>query len=106
MPNKIEDKEFTFPLEWSIPEDIVARYANNMLVQRTEIGFLISFFETKPPVLLGDPEEINEQIKKIKSVRSNCVSQIIVSANVMPRFIEALQSNLKKSMAPTDDKEK
>lgn len=86
-----------FILEWNIPDDIVARYATNMIVQRSEHEFIISFFEVKPPLLLGSPEEINEKLSKIKSVQANCVAQIIVAADKMSSFVEALQKNLEKS---------
>lgn len=105
MSKKNEDRGMVLPLEWNIPDDIIARYATNMIVQRTENEFLISFFETKPPLLLGNPEEISEQVKKIKSVKANCVAQIIVAADKMPSFIDALQSNLQNSIKAVNSKE-
>ena len=91
------------PLEWNIPDDIIARYATNLVVQRLENEYLISFFEVKPPILLGEPADIIEKLKEINSVRANCVAQIIISANKMPDFIKALENNLKK-FRHTDDK--
>ena len=84
-------------VEWNIPDDIVARYATNMLVQRGENEYYISFFETKPPVLLGTPEQINKKVEGIKSLQANCVAQVIIAAEKLPSFIEALQDMLKKT---------
>ena len=106
MAEEQEDKGITFTIDWQIPDDIVARYATNMLVQRAENEFIISFFETKPPILLGDADEISAQLKSMGSVlRANCVAQIIVAAEKMPSFVEALQKNLSKFVINVDSKE-
>ena len=63
-PNKLE-----LPIEWHLPDQIVSRYATNMVVQFTENEFIVSFFETVPPLLLGSPDAIKEKVKEIKSVR-------------------------------------
>jgi len=93
------------PIEWNIPDDLVARYATNMAVQRLENEFLISFFEIKPPIILGEPANIEEKLKELKSIRANCVAQIIVSVDKMPDFVRGLESNLKLSKR-ADDKVK
>lgn len=100
-----EKGQLGFPIEWSFPDDLVARYATNMIVQRAENEFVISFFEIKPPVLLGSPDEIVEQAKNIKSVRANCVAQIIVAEGKMASFIEALQRNFNRTQEEGDNKE-
>jgi hypothetical protein len=87
------------PIEWYVPEDLVSRYANNIVVQYEEHEFIISFFEVRPPVLLGSSEEIKAKLEQVKSVRAECVARIIVAADRMPVFIEALQGNLEKYLA-------
>lgn len=94
-----------WPIEWNVSEDCVARYATNMVVQRSENEFFISFFEIKPPLLLGSVEEINAKAKQIKAVQANCVAQIIVAADKMPSFVEALQKNLERTRITLDNKE-
>lgn len=96
MSDTNKEKEIILPLEWDVPEGIVARYATNMVVQRAENEFIISFFEVKPPLILGNPDQIAEQAKKLKSIRAICVAQIIVAADKMPSFVEALQKTIKK----------
>lgn len=87
------EKGVELPIEWNVPDEIVARYATNMVVQRLENEFLISFFEIKPPIFLGDPEVIAEKWKKIETAQANCVAQIIIAHNKLPSFIDALQRN-------------
>jgi len=103
--NHSKAKALELSIDWSVPDNIIARYATNMVVQRAEHEYIISFFEIKPPVLLGSPDEIIEQAKKLKSMRANCVSQIIVAADKMPSFVDALVRNLKRSAGEVEDKE-
>jgi len=98
MSNDNPKEPLVIPIEWNISENIVARYATNMLVQSGENEFFVSFFESRPPLLLGTPEQISKQVNDLKSVKANCVAQIIISAEKMPSFIEALQTSLKRSL--------
>jgi len=51
------EKTRGLPIKWQIPEDLISRYATNLVVQHTEHEFTISFFEAEPPILLGTPED-------------------------------------------------
>ncbi len=101
---KAQKEVLTFPVTWHIPDDLVARYATNMVVQRLENEYLISFFEIKPPIILGNPEEISEQAKDIKDIKATCVAQIIVAAEKMPNFIHTLEENFIKASANKTEK--
>lgn len=79
------------PLEWHLPEDLPSHYVNNIVVQQTPHEFIISFFETLPPLILGSPEEQQQQLEALTSVRAKCVARIIVNPNRMKDFIQALQ---------------
>jgi hypothetical protein len=61
-----------------------------MLIQNIDNEFKISFFEIKPPIVLGpsDPHP--------KEVRAECVASIIVTSDRLPKFIDALQKHLDK----------
>lgn len=95
MTKKTEDHEgVNVPLDFHIPKDIISRYATNMTIQPGENEFIISFFEVIPPMLLGTPEERARKIKSLKEVRAECVARVIVAADKLPSFIEAMQTNL------------
>lgn len=100
MPNKIQ--AVAVPIEWDVSDSIVARYATNMIVQKLENEFLISFFEIKPPIILGELDNISEKLNEMKSIRANCVAQIIISEDKMPAIIRALETNLKRSASVED----
>ena len=90
---ELKKTEVAVPIDWSVSDNIVARYATNMVVQRLENEFVISFFEIMPPIFLGDPEYIAEKLENLKSAQANCVAQVIVAHNKLPAFIDALKKN-------------
>jgi hypothetical protein len=85
------------PIEWHVPDSIKSVYATNMVVQHAEREFLISFLLTRPPFLVGPLSE--EALDSVKSIRAECVAQIIVASERMPGFIKALQTNLETFQA-------
>lgn len=80
------------PVEWHIPDGIPIRYATNMVVQKLENEYLLSFFEIRPPLILGTPEQISVKLEGLKSITANCVAQIFIAQNKMPEFVKALNS--------------
>lgn len=94
--SQAEEKGAGIPLriEWHIPEDAQSRYANNVLVQAGQYEITISFFESQLPVLLGDPEENKRKLEELGSIRAELVSKIVISPDVLPIVINALQTGL------------
>jgi len=84
------------PIEWRVPEDLKTHYATNLVIQHTNQEFIISFFETKNPIILGTPDEVKSQYEKIKSVKADCVARIVVTPKRMEDFIKVIQTNLDK----------
>ncbi len=87
------------PLRWCIPPGLVSRFATNMVVQHTEQEFIISFFEARPPLLIGSEEEVRAQLAQIGGVEAECVARIIVTADRMPGFVAVLQETLRRYQA-------
>ena len=84
------------PIEWHISEDLDSKYATNLVIQHSEHEFTIDFFETRHPLILGNPDQVREQWEKLESVWAECVARIIVSPNRMQEFINLMQANLDK----------
>jgi hypothetical protein len=98
MPDQDEQpQELELPIEWYVPESVSSQYVTNMIVQYTEHEFVISFFDTKPPLIIGVPSK--EALQNLKSIRAECVARIIVSPDRMPGFVNALQTNLENSLS-------
>ena len=96
---KVPEERQQIPIEWHIPEQIVTRYASNMVVQNTGQEFIVSFYELFPPLLFGTPADL-AKLDKMESVRAECIARIIVSKDRMPKFIEALQTNFDRAEKP------
>ncbi len=80
------ESERNIPIVWHVPEDLISRYATNMIVQMTENEFVISFYELPPPIII-DPIK---DLENLNSVAAECVARIIVAGNKMPEFVEVL----------------
>ena len=63
-------------------------FATNMFVQIIENEFKISFFEIHPQPRFSGEEPIPDKIK------AYCVGSVIVTADRLPKFIKALQTQL------------
>ena len=96
MENPEETDFIAIPVEWYIPDDIEPGYATNLTVQHTEHEFTISFFRAIPPIIVGSSEEQREQVKELKSVRAECLAQVIIAVGRMPEFVDVLQKNLEQ----------
>ncbi len=80
------------PLRWSIPAGVVSRYAHHMLVQASDFEVTLSFFELKPPIILGDTP-LEEQREIIKDgVLAECVARITIARARYSEFIKAFTS--------------
>jgi len=93
MSNEKEDTNKTgvsLPIEWYVPEGLITPFASNMTVQNVENVFKISFFEIKPPMLLGQADPPPSKI------RADYISSVIVTPEKLQQFINALQRQLDK----------
>jgi hypothetical protein len=94
--SKAKKTQVLIPIERYCPPELVSRYATDLIIQRTGSEFILSFFETIPPMVLGTPEEQQDKLKKLASVRSECIARVIVSDDRFPQFVQAMQENLER----------
>jgi hypothetical protein len=95
------------PLNRVVPLGTVGVCSNHFVVQHDGAEFHLSFFQTQMPIILGETEEEREQCLapyRTSGVPSICVARIVVSAERMPAFIEAMQVNLGKYQAAQEAK--
>src|SRR3990172_6828217 len=94
MAKKKEQKGHILSIEWNIPDNIITRFATNMTIQTIENEFKISFFEVKPPIVLSEVDQ--KKMKKIGTVKADCVGRFIVTPDRLPKFIADLNEQLSK----------
>lgn len=83
-------------INWEIPSDVVAQYTNNFVVQHTPDAFFLSFYQIRPPIILGTPEERQKQLDQIDSANARFLTQVAMSPAQMAQLIKGLQENLDK----------
>jgi hypothetical protein len=76
-----------------------------VLVQSGQFEIFISFFEAHVPPLLGQPEENKVKLERLGSIRAECVSKIIVSPEIVPTIISALQTGLENYRSTRSDQQ-
>ncbi len=91
-----EKHEITLSVDWRIPENIQGQYANNILVQAGQLEFNIFFFEMQQPLLSGSPEENKAKLEEMKSIPAHCVSKVVLSPELIPGLVNALQTEYEK----------
>lgn len=97
-----QSQSLTLPIEWHVPDSIQSRYATNVLVQALHYEFIISFFETKLPPFIGQPEEVKAKFEQAGTIQAECIGRIIVAAEQLPSIINALQTSLEAYQAARD----
>lgn len=93
-------------VKWNIPENMITRFASNIVVQTIEDVFKVSFFEMMPDIKFGLEQKIPDE------VQANCVASLIITPEKLRIFTELLQKqlsiyeNLKsKSVLPSSSSE-
>ncbi len=96
MSDSDQEQSQVIPLriDWQFPEGLQSKYVNNVLVQPGQYELVISFFEVQQPILVGQPEENKRMLEELGSIRAECVSKIIVSPEIIPILVTALESGL------------
>jgi hypothetical protein len=88
MPKTVSAKKVEIPLKWHVSEEIISRFAPNIVVQTLEGAFMLSFFEPKPEIRLLPTDPVPTE------VRAECVAQIIVPAEKLSGMIDVLKRQL------------
>lgn len=78
------------------PDDLTSYFITNVIVQHQADHFILSFFESFSPPIIGETEEEKvAQFKKIKSIDAKCVSRLIVTPEKMRDLVTVFTENLK-----------
>lgn len=88
----VDSEQRSLAIEWDVPDHTEAVFSNNVIVQHTDQEFILSFFVTFPPIILGD----TKKIESIDSIKAKCVSRIVLTPEKMKSLIQAMQINYQK----------
>lgn len=80
---------------WEVPSGFPTHYSTHVVVQHGEDDFTITFWDLRPPLLMGSLEEKQQQAQALKEIRPTALARIIVSPHRMRQFTQVMQDNLK-----------
>jgi hypothetical protein len=91
-----KDKDETeLSIVWEVPTGFPTHYATHLVAQHSDEDFTITFWDLRPPVLMGSPDEKSQQVKALKEVRPTALARIVVTPRRMREFVQVMQDNLK-----------
>lgn len=92
-----EQKMITVPVKWQIGNDVITRFATNLLVQTVGNVYKLSFFEAKPAIRLTEDTPLPTEVV------ADCVASLVVSPSQLKEIINVLEQHLKRSTGvPTE----
>jgi hypothetical protein len=89
-------QEFTLEVDWQLPPETVAQYATNFLIQAGEKEFFLYFFQVRPPLVVGTPEQQRTQLSELNLIPAQCIASIIISKERMPEFVQIMQDHVRR----------
>jgi hypothetical protein len=88
---QVSGKERDIDLRFILPPDLPLLYVDNIQVTHTQSEFLISFMQSRPPLMMSEKEW-----DSVKSIESMCVARIMLNPMKMQAFVSALNNNFRK----------
>ena len=85
-------------IQYDAGDNVVTRIATQSLLQFTGQEYLLSFYEVRPPLVVGSPDEMQRQLDKIDSVRGECIARLAFT----PVRLRELSEVIAKHIAATD----
>lgn len=80
---------------WEVPSGFPSHYSTHLVVQHSEDDFTLTFWDMRPPVLIGTMEDKQKQLQALKEIRPTPVARIILSPSKMRQVSQVIQDNLK-----------
>lgn len=94
---------FELAVKWHIPDEMPLVYANHFVVQVSDGQLIVSAFETRKPLLLGDRARVAADVKKLKSIPAHCVSRLIMSPEKFVEFVNLLVRHRDRFIVTEDE---
>ncbi|MDX2733530.1 hypothetical protein [Streptomyces sp. PA03-2a] len=89
-------KAVKVPLLWVGLDDLPLLISNQVLTQVDQDHAYLTFGTATPPVLMGDNEEVREQVGRLQYVPVKGVSRLAISRRHLGELIEVLQRTADK----------
>ncbi len=94
--SKKPDKPKELPIVWNVDKAVTTKHATNLVIQANPHEVLLSFFEALPPILMGSPSDVQEQISKLPGLEAHCVARIVISPGRLKEFAQILSQTVEQ----------
>ena len=94
--NKPAAESMQLDIDFHFGSEIQAIPANQLAAMQDAHTVRLAFFDIRPPLLFGSSEQKEMEIRKIKSIRANCVAEIVIPLTNFPEFAAVIQEQLSK----------
>lgn len=96
-------EEIQIPATWVGIDETTVIFANQFIIQFNGNEFFLTAGQMSPPVVVGTPEEIREQLKRLPFLPVRVVSRLAFTSETMGLLVGILQENLAKQKAATKE---
>ncbi len=100
------DEEPPIQMQVRFVQDPTVRtaYATNMMIQATNSEFIVTFFEARPPMIVGStPDERRKAAAQLEAVDAVEVARVIIAPDRMQTFIDLLTQQIQRRTATAFD---
>lgn len=79
-------------VKWVVPPGTQPQFITNFTIQRLQHEYVLSFFQLIPPLIIGSPEQVNEQVGQLHTVEARCISQVVFALDRLPELAKVLEN--------------
>ena len=98
-----EQSEVSLPLVWIDPDTSEVLFVNQLLVQRQEQEYILTFGQQAPPLISGTMEERAAQAKDIPYVPIRVAVRLGTTTQRLKEFVKVMQLLLAQQAAVEKD---
>lgn len=89
-----EQNQVALPIVYVGAEDVPILFANQFVIQHSQQEFFLTVGPLQPPILLGKPEEVQEQVKRLGYVPVKVVARLALTEQRLRELIKVLEAHL------------
>ena len=91
----VKEPSIQLPVRFVRDPSLRTAYATSMMVQATDQEFILTFFEARPPFILGNtPEERRLAATNIDAVEAVEVARVLITPDRVATFVDLLMQNM------------
>jgi hypothetical protein len=91
-----EQEQISLPIEYVVGDALPSQYVTELVVQHNQENFILSFFEIRPPILLGSADTRKAALENLDHIEAHCHARLVIPAGKMADFVRVMQENYER----------